>query len=90
MYKNAQLLPWLEEQISATLKEESQRIIGSLKCVCVSVTSSQSNCTLMGDSGAAPETAAPSTKHQIMEFLVEEWCCSPPDRVPDTIYATVH
>ena len=30
----------------------------------------------MGDSGAAPET--PSTKHQMMEFLVEEWSHIPP------------
>jgi hypothetical protein len=46
----------------------------------------------MGDSGAVPETAPPSTKYQIMEFLV-------PDTtkyqimeflVPDTIYAKVH
>jgi hypothetical protein len=41
IYKNAQFLiiwlPWLEEEISVTLKEGSQRSIGGLKreCVCV-------------------------------------------------------
>ena len=46
----------------------------------ISVTRSQPNWTLMGDSGAAPETAFSTTinKKRIMEFLMEEWCCFPP------------
>ena len=35
----------------------------------------------MGDPGAEPETVfllSPLTKHQIMEFIVEEWCRIPP------------
>ena len=38
----------------------------------VSVTRSQLNSILMEDSGVAPK------KHQMMEFLVEEWYRNPP------------
>ena len=48
--------------------------------MCVSVTRSQPNLTLMGDSGAVPETAFSTiiNKHQIIEFLRKEWCPFPP------------
>ena len=43
----------------------------------ISVTRSQPNGTIMGDSGAQL-VPPPSTKHQMMTFLVEEWCRIPP------------
>jgi hypothetical protein len=54
-------------------------------------TTSQPNWRLMGDSGAAPETVfpPPSAKHQLMEFLFEELCCHPSNRVPDTCRISV-
>jgi hypothetical protein len=52
----------------------------------VSVIRSQTNERLMGNSGAAPETSfpQPSTKHNMMEFLVEERC-----RIPPTEFQTL-
>ena len=46
----------------------------------VSVNRSQPNWILMGDSGVAmgQRFPPPSTKHQMMEILVEEWCRIPP------------
>ena len=87
MYKNSQLPIILatiarRKDLSDFEREVSKENRGFKGGVCVSVTRSQPNWTLgeMGDSGAVPETVfpPPSTKHQIMEFIMEEWCRLPP------------
>ena len=87
-------LPCLEEEISVNLKEGSQTSIGGLKGVCVSITRSQPSWTLMGDSGAVPETAFSTTINKTKNYGNFSWKAGvhPSIRVPDTcrIYAKVH
>ena len=62
-----------------TLKEGSQRSIGGLKSVCQSPDLNPvEHLRAILDWRLREHFLPPSTKHQIMEFLMEEWCPIPP------------
>jgi hypothetical protein len=75
-----------------TLKEGSQISIGGLHdvCMCVSVTRSQPNSTLMGESGAAFSTTINKTPNDGISG--GRMVSDPSYRVPETcrIYANAH
>ena len=99
LYKNTQLLiTWATMARRRDLIEGgfSKEHRGFRVCVfvCVSVTRSQPNWTLMGDSGVAPETAFSTTINKPPNHGMSRgrMVSHPTNRVPDTcrIYAKVH